>query len=272
MSTILKALKRVDQTTPPPDDLQSGPPIIDTKEAVKGRVFRIWLQRKMVWVLILLGVVIGAGWLIYSQKDRLLARLGSPGRSEKPPVFQAKIEPQSGQTKRPVPQPSTPLNQQKKPGKAKSERERVGTEQGRTGSIQPQLTQKNQTKQMTASEPQARAAETEPAAKPSKYRRPGANTGKAAQRKTRPLAAVPEKKSPSRSARAERSYQKLDNDSLKLQAIAWSKVASQRIAVINDRIVREGESIEGFSINQIRQENVIVNDGSQTWQLEFGLR
>ncbi len=272
MSTILKALKRVDQTTPPPDDLQSGPPIFDTKEAVKGRVFRIWLRHKVVWVLILLGVVIGAGWLIFNQKDRLLTRIGSPGRSEKPPVFQAKIEPQPGQSKRPGPQPTTALNQQKKPSRATSEGERVGTNRGRTESLQSQLRQKNQTRQMTSSEPQARAAEKEPTAKPSRSRRPGSITRKAEQRKTRSLEAVPAKKSPSRSARATRSYQKLDNDSLKLQAIAWSKVASQRIAVINDRIVREGESIEGFSINQIRQEDVIVNDGSQTWQLEFGLR
>ena len=68
------------------------------------------------------------------------------------------------------------------------------------------------------------------------------------------------------------SYQRLDDSKLKLQAIAWSPDAAQRIAVINGHIVREGESVEGFLVNQIRQENVVVNDGSESWQLEFGLK
>lgn len=83
---------------------------------------------------------------------------------------------------------------------------------------------------------------------------------------------APAKKSKSRAVQTSVSYQRLDNSKLKLQAIAWSNDAAQRIAVINDRVVREGESVEGFSINQIRQEDVIVNDGTQSWQLEFGLR
>ena len=69
-----------------------------------------------------------------------------------------------------------------------------------------------------------------------------------------------------------RSYQRLNDDKLKLQAIAWSNEAAQRIAVINGHVVREGESVEGFSVNQIRREDVIVNDGTQSWQLEFSLK
>ena len=69
-----------------------------------------------------------------------------------------------------------------------------------------------------------------------------------------------------------RAYQRLDDDKLKLQAIAWSHEAAQRIAVINGHVVREGETVEGFSVNQIRQEDVIVNDGTESWQLEFSLK
>ena len=69
-----------------------------------------------------------------------------------------------------------------------------------------------------------------------------------------------------------RSYKRLDDSKLKLQAIAWSKDAAQRIAVISGHIVREGESVEGFFVNQIRPEDVVVNDGTQSWQLEFGLK
>jgi len=59
---------------------------------------------------------------------------------------------------------------------------------------------------------------------------------------------------------------------LQLQAIAWSKNAAQRIAVINGHIVREGESVEGFSVTQIRQDDIIVNDGNESWQVEFRLK
>jgi hypothetical protein len=44
------------------------------------------------------------------------------------------------------------------------------------------------------------------------------------------------------------------------------------MAVINGRIVREGESADGYQINQIRQEDVVVSDGRQSWSLEFGLQ
>lgn len=44
------------------------------------------------------------------------------------------------------------------------------------------------------------------------------------------------------------------------------------MAVINGRIVREGESMDGYQINQIRQEDVVVSDDRQSWSLEFGLK
>lgn len=267
MSTILKALKRVDQTTPPPEDLQSWPPRIDTKKAVKGRLYRIWLYRKVVLALLVAVIVITAGLLVYSQKHLLLSKIGPQKRSEKPPVFQAKIEPPARQADRPVPQQAIPLNRQKAPSRAKSGRDPASAEQPSAGLRRRPLGQKNKTTRMTTSTPQTRAPETTPPGKSGISRKPVATAKSSDQRKTRPTAIAPAKK-----PRAVRSYQRLENSKLKLQAIAWSNDAAQRIAVINDRIVREGESVEGFSINQIRQEDVIVNDGSQSWQLEFRLR
>ena len=75
MSTILKALKRVDQTTASPDDLQAWPPKIDTQKTVKARVKKIWLYRKVYLTLILTVVLIAAGWLAYSQREWLASRI-----------------------------------------------------------------------------------------------------------------------------------------------------------------------------------------------------
>ncbi|MBW2516778.1 MAG: hypothetical protein JRE88_08345 [Deltaproteobacteria bacterium] len=272
MSTILKALKRVDQSTPPPDDLQSGPSMLDTRKAIRGRLFRIWLQRKAVAALIIAVVVIAAGSLIYSQKDRLISKIGTHSPSKKPPVFQAKIEPPPRQPERTEPQQTAPLNRQQPPGSANAGRDREGAERPSAPSSRSPSGQQNSTRQMTTLKPQVRAPESRSSAPSSGSSSPETKPGGSGQREIRPPQTAPAEKSKSRAVPTARSYPRLDKAELKLQAIAWSNVAAERIAVINDRIVREGESVEGYSINQIRQDDVVVNDGAQSWQLEFELR
>jgi hypothetical protein len=77
LSTILKALKRIDHTTPPPEDLQSRPLKIDTKETLKTRITKIRLYRKLYLSVVLLVAVIAAGWFVYSQKDLFISKLSS---------------------------------------------------------------------------------------------------------------------------------------------------------------------------------------------------
>jgi hypothetical protein len=95
---------------------------------------------------------------------------------------------------------------------------------------------------------------------------------KTVRNKTHAAAALPTKKTRPAVKQVSRSYRRLDESKLKLQAIAWSKNAAQRIAVINDHIVREGESVEGFFVTQIRQDDIIVNDGTESWRVEFRLK
>jgi type II secretory pathway component PulC len=64
----------------------------------------------------------------------------------------------------------------------------------------------------------------------------------------------------------------IDDSKLKLQAIAWSDDAARRMAVINNHIVREGEAVDGFSITKIREDDVIVNDGTTSWRVKFSLK
>jgi hypothetical protein len=54
--------------------------------------------------------------------------------------------------------------------------------------------------------------------------------------------------------------------------LAWSDDAARRMAVINGRIVHEGESVDGYQVVKIRAEDVIVKEGGKSWSLEFGLR
>lgn len=56
---------------------------------------------------------------------------------------------------------------------------------------------------------------------------------------------------------------------LNLQAIAWSKDPKGRIAVINNRVIREGGSIEGFSVVRIAMDEVSVQKGGKEWKLNI---
>ncbi|MGD1967747.1 MAG: general secretion pathway protein GspB [Desulfobacterales bacterium] len=272
MSTILKALKRVDQSDPPPDDPQSWPPRVDTKKAVRGRLYRIGMHRKVFIAMILVVIVIAAGWLVSSQKEGVISKTGPHSGSEKPAVFRAKIEPPSRESKRPVRQQAVSENRQETRSRVKPDSDSVRKGGLPATSPRSPLRQKNTTDRLTRSTPQVQTAETQRSPKSSISRRPEAKATGSEQRKARPPKSASTRRSRATAAQAAQSYQRLDNAKLKLQAIAWSSVAAQRIAVINNRIVREGESVEGFSINQIRQEDVIVNDGNQSWQLEFELR
>jgi len=265
LSTILKALKRIDQTTPPPDDPQAWPPKVDTKKTVKSRVHKIWLYRRVYLTLFLIVIVIAAGWLVYSQKHWLTARIFPQKTSAKGPIYQAKISPGSDESRSVVSENEPALKRQNAgPG----QRPAGGDRPPRTLPRTPEL-QKSEKNKIFPSSRKIQPPETKTTAKSNTSRAPAAISEKSVQSDTRPAAAAPEKKSPSQAAR---SYRRLDDSKLDLQAIAWSKEASQRLAVINGHIVREGESVEGFLVNQIREDTVIVNDGTESWQLEFGLR
>lgn len=62
------------------------------------------------------------------------------------------------------------------------------------------------------------------------------------------------------------------NSSLKLQAISWAQDPKKRIAVINGMIVREGDTVEGYSLSRIGKDDVIVKKGGMESKLVFKLK
>ena len=75
---------------------------------------------------------------------------------------------------------------------------------------------------------------------------------------------------PSRSAADDPD--RLEESKLKVMAIAWADDPARRLAVVNGHIVREGESVDGYSVTQIRKDDIIVNDGSRSWRVELNLK
>ncbi len=57
---------------------------------------------------------------------------------------------------------------------------------------------------------------------------------------------------------------------IKLQAIAWSENPTQRLAVINDIVAKEGQWIGDILLERIQPEKIIIRKGAQRWELEFG--
>jgi hypothetical protein len=272
LSTILKALKRIDQTSPPPEDLQSWPPIIDTKETVRTRVHKIRLYRKLYLALILMLVVIAAGWLIFNQKHRFISDKLPQNTSERGPIYQAKIYPVPGDSETPANKGAPERNRQAIRATANAEPNRAGVD--RPSRSLPSLPQRQNNKKNPIL---ASSKNSQPLGKTTTStsiisRSQTTGVQKSIQSNKSAPAAAPVRKPISNKQQAARSYRRLHDAKLELQAIAWSSNAAQRIAVINGHIIREGESVEGFSVNQIRREDVIVNDGTESWRLEFGLK
>jgi hypothetical protein len=65
---------------------------------------------------------------------------------------------------------------------------------------------------------------------------------------------------------------RLEESKLKVMAIAWADDPARRLAVVNGHIVKEGESVEGYNVMQIRKDDIIVNDGGRSWRVELNLK
>jgi len=61
----------------------------------------------------------------------------------------------------------------------------------------------------------------------------------------------------------------LDDPTMKMQSISWSKNPHQRLAVISNRIVREGEIVAGYQVVAINLNDVLVRGNGRQWRLVF---
>lgn len=59
---------------------------------------------------------------------------------------------------------------------------------------------------------------------------------------------------------------------LKIQAISWDTAPSNRVTVINNSILNEGDIIKGLRIVRIEKDSVILNDNGKDYRLKFGYR
>jgi len=115
-----------------------------------------------------------------------------------------------------------------------------------------------------------------PVRQPSPLARPGAqampersiNTAARPSSVTAPTAAAPDL--PPNIRQRSTDAERLTDGSLSIQAIAWSANPAERIAVINNRVTREGASVDGYSIVTIAEEAVYARKEGKLWMVRFG--
>ena len=280
MSSILKALKRIEGQGPPAQSFPGLPDSVDAKRAVNSNARRRWRKRRLIALSLVMITLAAAAVVAYQNRQYLTAKfrqvwsasqnaIPEPGGESNPRTFRAKIYPPSPKpaNKRPAPirQPRRPLKKVV-PG---------STPQGSTAELRISTAgrkvrrpKSRTTPAMSSKKPPGVTLGNRAIPKPASRQRltPSKKSIAGKRRKTaNPAARTPE------SDRA-KTYAKLTDSQIKLQALAWSRDAAKRMAVINGRIVREGESFDGYQITRIRPEDVIVSDSRQTWSLKFGLK
>ena len=280
MSSILKALKRIEGKSPPPKSFPALPDSAEAKQAVNSNAGRRWLRRRFITVGLVLLVIVGIAIIVFQRRHFLTSKIfpaGSPATEqkknnaavEKSKIFRAKIPSTTVKRAPGKPEPPRPARQQTKrltagpktqKLKPKPNTSKPRATVGQSASQIRPAPSTNGPQNRAASNPLAPKQSSRPKLTPSKKSIAGKRTAS-----RQPAAAAPKK-------RETRTYAKLNDSKIKLQALAWSSEPARRMAVINGRIVREGESMDGYQINQIRQEDVVVSDGQQSWSLEFGLK
>lgn len=229
MSSILKALKKLEDENPP-----KGRSVVWPSGSVPRRAIRRWditsgWSAVLLWGLLAVVVLISVGGIflyLLSPSDRNAVPTASVGRPVAKPIIESPPE-----TVAKLPQsPPVPTPKEASPPTAP---------------------------------PVGKAAPMPKAVPP-----PAVKKVPSAPRKEKsPVRAV--EAEPDRAATADLPVLTTD---LKLQAISWASAPGDRLAVINGNIMREGASLEGYTIVQIDRDEVVVRKGSEQWKLVFNLR
>jgi cytoskeletal protein RodZ len=283
LSSILRALKRIEKEAPPPDESHPWQREIDTKKTITSRVKRRWLYNKLIKILVIVIFFAAAGWLLFSQRQWLVAKIrpekpATDSRQQSGPTkekgsgYQAKINTQPSRPKK-TPQKNFPIpNKQPKKRAFQPKTRSPAPNEPVTGALPL-----NEQLQPQGSGQPLPVVKNKPVIKKRPRVQSNQPAGSTAAPNQRPTTLTPKRNSAKKIKKPGvinnlDSLNTFDDPQLKLQAIAWAEDVSRRMVVINNRVIREGETVDGFSITKIRQEDVIVTDGTNSWRLEFSLK
>jgi cytoskeletal protein RodZ len=258
MSTILKALKRLETEPSNSDELPSMSK--QTRDQwFAGRTRR---RVRILWMLliVLLLAVSAAGFFWYRIPN--VANLFDS--STRPDVKNSTIENNKIVRKIPTAKPKQPNKAVETKSVSKTQKNRQSLPAKDTLKTPPPLRKRRPIATTPKRSPAPVTAKTPIEATQQPTSLPAVQTPR------RPASRKPFLESPASEAKP--SPPNLADSSYTLQAIAWSKNPTERLAVINGLVVREGDGIEGITVTQIGTNEVIVQKESKLWKLVFQAR
>ena len=238
MSSILRALKKLESESSYKDETPSLPQEIDTKKALNKRVKGFWLTRRINTILLTAVILIGVALLVLSQRDLFM------GKSEKE-----------------IPPPA-PLKRE-----IRGPSEKVPEKAVNVAALSPKIEMKPKGPVDRTKRTASPSVETK---KTAQKEIPVPRTEKTTISRE-PAEVVPPEVKPLEPPRGNPPIveKPLDISGFKLEAIIWASNPESRFAVINGKIVRAGGSMNGTTIKEVGRNHVILESGSREASLKF---
>ncbi len=283
MSSILKALKKIEENSPSPELHPSLPKPIDKKQLIDSNLKNRRHRRRFLYISLVLLMIAGAAALLFNQRQMLIGKVRSVMPSESPTAGEASNQDSDYVYKAKVPTSSAKPSKKPPPAVRKTQKPlKKAAPESTDKKFQAAARSSNRRRiSEPPPPPKSTGSRTLKGAQNAKIKKPLQKASAspstqpvkrpAADIKSRPAAPVARAKQPAQSS-SRPAYRPIENDKLKLQALAWTDDAARRMAVINGRIVHEGDSVDGYQVLEIREEDVIVKESGKSWRLEFGLQ
>ena len=255
MSSILKALKKLENGFSEQREIRPRLQKRLTKKAIHQRVIGAWLYNKRFFIIFGVVIIAVGGWLVLNRKPR-----------EEGQTLVAKT------TTRPLESVGIPekkasipnMIQQKRPIGKEIEKSEPNTKAAKMKTISPHKLERKA--------PALFAKKELNLPKPLSHTEKKASVPDINQKETSTREDIEKSEQNTKAERFESIPVKQANETrLEIQAIAWSSDPESRIAVVNSRIVREGGSVEGVFVTNIGKDEIIFRKGGEEWRQIFRL-
>ena len=252
MSSILDALKKAERESAVDGGLGSPWPAspVDSPVDGKGR-WRLWMPLGVIAVLCVITSVV---WLTLRP---------GPDRSDKPPVVtKGAVEPVETEMPGPavLPAQKTPPPSRRKTAKVPSS--------SSSARLQQKMPLPAVTPDASPKKPPP-GGERKPVVTPESSPQPTAPPPAKPTRRAVEMASAPQ---PSEVTRQETQKVFRSDERIDLQALVWAPESADRFVVINNRLLKEGGSVDKITVVRINQDEVLLSEGADQWFQEFKIR
>ena len=289
MSSILKALKKLENTG---EQQMVFAESVDTRKTIRRSTIGTWLFYSTVSVMIVVGILIGGGWILLRQKP-LLTKLFYPASSEekketpKPkPEKSAPVPPPAVVRTEPViaksPEIPTVPMPDKKPEllKEPTEKKPDPPKQREAMPEKPIIVPKPE-ELVIPPRPAPdkkiqdipRSVEEVPPSPPAASESSKKITHEMEKAVTEEvLAGIEAAGSAPQVSATDSQIPEKQIEGLGIQALVWSEDPKRRMVMMNNQILHIGDMIERFNVKDIGSDFVVLSEGTQEWKMRFHIK